>query len=192
MDGKGKGHEILASELVFDGRVFKAFVDDIRLPDGREARWERVSHPGAVGMVPVLADGLLVMVRQYRNAVGGELLEIPAGKLEPGESPMECAHRELVEETCYRAGEMVKLAEFYNSPGYSDERFHLYLARGLVSEQGQSEPDEFLEVVEIDIEEALEMVSEGSIRDAKSIIGVTLARLFLRGEVTPYLSPGPA
>jgi ADP-ribose pyrophosphatase len=179
-------HEIISSERVFDGRVVKVFLDDVRLPDGRKARWERVQHPGAVGIVPLLDGRTMIMVRQYRHAIRGELLEIPAGKLDRDEGPIECARRELREEAGYGAGEMIKLAEFYNSPGYSDERFYLYLGKDLYREQGESEPDEFLEVVELDLNEALSMISQGSIRDAKSIIGIALTHSFLKGETAPY------
>jgi ADP-ribose pyrophosphatase len=174
-------HEILASEELFNGRVVKLSIDEVRLPDGRTARWERVSHPGAVGIVPLLEDGRVVMVRQYRHAVGGVLLEIPAGKLDTGESPEDTARRELAEEVGLKAGEMLKLAEFYNSPGYSDEYFHLFLARELSPEPGEPEADEFLEVEKIPLEEAARMISNGEIRDAKSIIGISLA--FLGGSI---------
>jgi ADP-ribose pyrophosphatase len=179
-------HEILSSEKVFDGKVVKVFLEDVLLPDGRKVRWERVEHPGAVGIVPLLREDVLLMVRQYRHAVRGELLEIPAGKLDHGESPGECAERELTEEVAHKAGRLIKLAEFYNSPGYSDERFFLYLGMDLSPKEGESEPDEFLVVVEVDINEALSMISRGEIRDAKSIIGITLAGLFLNGQTGPY------
>lgn len=179
-------HEILSSEQAFDGRVVKVFLDDVRLPDGRKARWERVAHPGAVGIVPLLEDRTVLMVKQYRHAVGGVLLEIPAGKLDKDEPPWKTAHRELAEEVNMKAGEMLKLAEFFNSPGYSDEYFHLYLARGLTEEEGEPEPDEFLEVERVSLEGAIEMISSGAIVDAKSIIGLTLTHLFLNGETSPF------
>jgi ADP-ribose pyrophosphatase len=176
-------HEVLASEQVFDGRVVKVFLDDVRLPDGRQARWERVAHPGAVGIVPLLDDNTVLMVRQFRHAVGGVLLEIPAGKLDSGEPPLATAHRELAEEVGKSAGEMLKLAEFYNSPGYADEYFHLYLARELSDEEREPEPDEFLEIERVPLDHALEMVSSAAIRDAKSIIGLTMTHLYLSGKI---------
>jgi ADP-ribose pyrophosphatase len=186
MDMDISDHEILGSEPVFDGRVIKVFLDEVRLPDGRKATWERVAHPGAVGIVPLMTDGSVVMVRQYRHAVRGVLLEIPAGKLDTGEPPLATAQRELAEEAGLKAGEMIKLSEFYNSPGYSDECFHIYLARDLSEEQGESEPDEFLEVERVSLAGALEMVSSGDIRDAKSIIGLSLAFLFMSGDAKPF------
>ncbi len=179
-------HEVLSSEQVFDGRVVKLYLDRVRLPDGREVTWERVAHPGAVGLVPLEADGRVVMVRQYRHAVRGVLLEIPAGKLDSGQTPEATARRELAEEVGLRAGELVKLAEFYNSPGFSGEYFHLYLARDLSRVEGRAEPDEFLEVVRLGLDEGLEMVSTGRIRDAKSIIGLALTRMYLKGEVEAF------
>jgi ADP-ribose pyrophosphatase len=179
-------HELLASEQVFDGRIVKVFLDDVRLPDGRSARWERVTHPGAVGIVPLLDDGTVLMVRQYRHPVGGVLLEIPAGKLDSGEPPWTTAQRELSEEVGMRAGELFKIAEFYNSPGYSNEYFHLYMARGLTEEPGETEPDEFLEVERVRLTDALDMISTGDIKDAKSIIGLTVALMIMSGKMRPF------
>lgn len=179
-------HEVLSSDRVFDGRVVKLYLDTVRLPDGREATWERVAHPGAVGMVPLTGEGEVVMVRQYRHAVGGVLLEIPAGKLDSGQTPEETARRELAEEVGMRAGELVKLAEFYNSPGFSGEYFHLYLARDLAPTDGEPEPDEFLEIVRVGLDRAIAMISTGQVIDAKSIIGLALTRMFLRGEAMSF------
>ncbi len=179
-------HRRLSTEQMFDGKIVKVFVDEVRLPDGRQTRWERVIHPGAVGMVPLLSDGTIVLVRQYRHAVGKVLLEIPAGKLEEGEPPEVCARRELAEEVGYRAGELVKLAEFYNSPGYSDEFFHLFLARELEEGQAEAETDEFFQVEAVQLEEAFDMISTGEVRDAKTIIGITLTKLLMAGEGSGY------
>lgn len=179
-------HEILSSRQVFDGHVVKVFIDEVRLPDGRTATWERVAHPGAVGMVPLTDSGEIMMVRQYRHAVRGVLLEIPAGKLDPGEEPFDCATRELAEEVGMKAGRMTELAQFYNSPGYSDERFFLFIAQDLEPTSGESEEDEFLQLVNVPLEGALDMIASGEIRDAKSIIGITLARSLLAGETGPF------
>jgi ADP-ribose pyrophosphatase len=184
-------HEVLSTRQVFDGKIVKVFLDEIRLPDGRTANWERVKHPGAVGIVPLDDDGNVLMVRQYRNAVRGVLLEIPAGKLEASEDPLDCARRELAEETGMKAGEIVALSEFYNSPGYSDERFFLYLARSLAPTRGESEPDEFLDLVRVGLDEAFTLISSGRLRDAKSIIGMTLARAFLSGEAGVFAGGAP-
>lgn len=186
MDYEISNHEVLDSRIDFDGGVVKVYRERVRLPDGRTADWERVSHPGAVGIVPLDETGRVVMVRQYRHAVRDVLIEIPAGKLDAGENPLDCAVRELAEEVNLRADEMVPLSVFYNSPGYSDERFHLYLARGLSHAEGRTEPDEFLEVELVGLDAAMEMISGGRLRDAKSIIGVALARAFVAGEAKAY------
>lgn len=183
-------HEILSTEQVFDGKVVKVFLDDVRLPDGRTVTWERVEHPGAVGMVPLTEDGSVLMVKQYRHAVRGVLLEIPAGKLDQGEDPWECVRRELGEEVGMKAADTVLLAEFYNSPGYSDERFFLYLCRGLARAACEPEPDEFLDVIEVPLGEGLALIADGRVRDAKSIIGLTLARAYLGGETGPFDEAG--
>ncbi len=179
-------HEVLSSEQVFGGRVIKVFTEQVRLPDGRTAHWERVAHPGAVGMVPLLEDGTVLMLRQYRHAVREVLLEIPAGKLDRGESPLQCAVRELAEEVGRKADRMVELAEFYNSPGYSDERFYLYLATGLTEAHGRAEDDEFLEPAPVRIGDAADLIASGVIRDAKSIIGLAMTRLYLAGEAREF------
>lgn len=175
----------VSTERAYDGRIIKVYLDELVFPDGKTATWERVVHPGAVGMVPLMEDGTVLMVRQYRNAVDGGLLEIPAGKLDRPEEPVECAHRELIEEVGHRAGLMTKLAEFYNSPGYSDEYFYLYLARELSPEHGESEPYEFLSVERYTLGELMEMIASGGLKDAKSIIGVALASLMFRPEAGP-------
>lgn len=179
-------HGILSSEPVYEGKVVSLYRDRVKLPDGRVATWERIVHQGAVGMVPLQDDDSVLLVRQYRNAVRHVLLEIPAGKLEPGEAPEDCANRELVEEVGMRAGELVKLSEFYNSPGYSDEYFHLYLATDLVVEEGQTEADEFLEVVKVTLDEAIGMIGDGRITDAKSVMGVALTKLYLDGAIQAF------
>ena len=183
---QGAAHRIISSKEAFEGRVIKVFVDEVRLPDGRTVEWERVAHPGAVGMVPLLPDRTVVMVRQYRNAIGGELLEIPAGKLDRGEAPEACARRELAEEVGLSAGRLIKLAEFYNSPGYADEYFHVYLAMELAEACGETEQDEFLTVERYGLDELVEMIAVGRLSDAKSIIGLSLASLYLKGELSEF------
>lgn len=186
MEFRIEDHRTLSSQRAFSGRIIEVFQEDVRLPDGRTVLWERVSHMGAVGMVPLMPDGRVLLVRQYRHAVGGVLLEIPAGKLDRDEPPQACARRELTEEVGYRAEEMLKLADFYNSPGYSNEYFYLYLARGLKREEAESEADEFLEVVSFPLETCLSLISKGEIEDAKTIIGVALTMSFLAGDYDGY------
>jgi len=178
-------HKIISSKCVFSGKVVGVFIDEVSLPDGRIARWERVNHPGAVGIVPMLDDSHMLLVKQYRHATRKVLLEIPAGKLDiASESPEDCASRELVEEVGHSAATLVKLAEFYNSPGYSNEYFHLYLAKNLERASGVHDDDEFLTVELVRLENALELIERSEIVDAKSIIGITLATLYLEGRYT--------
>ena len=168
-------HERLERKAIFEGKVVRLYVDRVRLPNGVEAEREVVLHWGAVGMVPLDEEENVILVRQYRHAPGEDLVEIPAGKLSAGEEPLQCAQRELMEEIGHRATEWVKLASFYTSPGFSDEMLHLYLARGL-------REDEFLEVLRLPLSEALSMVARGEIRDSKTVAGLALADLWLRGE----------
>lgn len=168
-------HELLDSRQVFSGKIFEVKVDRVRLPSGHQATREVVSHPGAVGIVAVDA-GKVLLVRQHRHAVGGELLEIPAGKLDrPDEDPQGCARRELEEETGY-AARMIPLASFYNSPGYSSERFHIFRAVDLqrVSDPPVTDEEEPLASEWVAWFDALEMVRDGRIRDAKTMIGLLL------------------
>lgn len=177
-------HEILESRFVFRGRLIEVLVDRVRLPGGREVDLEVVRHPGAVGVVAV-SHGNVLMVRQRRHAVDRELLEIPAGKLDRvHESPEACARRELEEETGYRGTGVELLATFFNSPGFSDEQFHLYLARDpeRVSPPPSEDGGEPISVEWLDLDAALQAVWTGRIADAKTIIGVCLAKLLLDPE----------
>lgn len=166
---------MVGSQQVFSGKILDVRVDRVRLPSGEEASREVVSHPGAVGIVAVDA-GKVLMVRQYRHAVESELLEIPAGKLDRAdEDPGDCARRELEEETGYDA-RMIPLGTFYNSPGYSSELFHVFRAAEIhrVSEPPTADEGESLASEWVAWAEALDMVSDGRIRDAKTIIGLLL------------------
>ena len=162
----------LKSKLLHEGRHFSFHRDEVELPSGHRTQRNVVRHPGAVAIVPVLPDGRVVMVRQYRYAAGKELLEIPAGTLEPDEPPLECARRELIEETGYEAGEMEILLSCYMAPGYSSEVIHLYLAGGLREVGGESEPDEEIAVEKLDLGTARELINTNVIEDAKTIIGI--------------------
>lgn len=166
----------LNSRSVYRGRVVSLHVDQVSLPNGRQTSREVMDHPGAVAIVPVHKDGRVTLVRQYRYAVGQTLLEIPAGTLAPGEDPVEAASRELAEETGLRSERFEPLVGFYPSPGVSSEYLWVYMARELSSCVGQTEEDEFIEVVTLPLNQALDLVGRGDIRDSKSIIGLVLAR----------------
>jgi ADP-ribose pyrophosphatase len=166
---------LVTSDLVFAGKLISLRVDRVQLPGGAEATREVVVHPGSVGIVPLLPDGRVVMIRQYRHAVGEVLWELPAGTLMPGEDPEACARRELIEETSYAAEEMTHLFSTYLTPGYCREMMHLYLARGLRQVESQSEPDERIRVVALPLDEAVAMVERGEVKQAPAICGLLAA-----------------
>ncbi len=177
----GGEHETLKREAVFEGKVLRLYLDRVRLPNGMEAEREVVLHRGAVGMVALDGENRVFLVRQYRHATGRDLVEIPAGKLAPGEDPLDCARRELMEEIGYGAATWTKLAAFFTSPGFSDEMLHLYLARGLRRGEAAPEDDEFLEIMLVPLAQALCMVARGEIEDAKTVAGLALTKLFIEG-----------
>lgn len=166
----------VSTESIFQGRVISLQLDTVKLPDGTTATREIVKHPGAVAVLAV-HEGRLILVDQYRQAMGRCELEIPAGKLEPGEDPAEAAVRELQEETGYRCDKLIHLHFFYTSPGFADEIIHLYLAEQLSPGEMSLDADEFLEVQEVTLEEALDLISEGRIADAKTIMAVYIWQL---------------
>jgi len=177
-----QGHETLERRTIFEGKVLHLYLDKVRLPNGMEVEREVVLHRGAVAMVALNGDKEVFLVRQFRHAPAVDLVEIPAGKLAEGEDAGQCARRELMEEIGYDAEDWTRLASFYTSPGFSDEMLYLYLARGLRPAEAEADEDEFLEIIRVPLAEALCMVSRGEIEDAKTIAGLSLASLFLKGE----------
>ena len=161
-----------SSSRLYEGRILNLRVDHVTLENGRGTTREIVEHRGAAAIVPLLDNGDVVLVRQYRYAVGSDLLEVPAGTLETGESPESCAKRELEEETGYKCGELVKILECVVAPGYSTERIHFYLARGLTKAEMKTEEDERINVEIMPLKSALAMVRRGDIRDAKTVCGL--------------------
>lgn len=148
--------------------------------DGQEQSREIVRHPGAVVILPLADDGRVGLIRNRRAAVGGELIELPAGTLEPDENPEKAAHRELAEETGFRAGSMELLTSFYSSPGILDEQMHLYLATGLEAGPPSPEPDEQIQLLLTPWDEAVQMARDGRIRDAKTLAGLLYYHTFRR------------
>ena len=142
--------------------------------DGKVHFRETVQHPGAVAVLPILDDGRICLIRNYRVAVGKSLIELPAGTLEPGEDPAITAKRELVEETGYRAAKVEKLREFFVSPGILNERMHLYLASGLEPGPTALEPGENIQTLLVSVDDAMRMVFDGTIEDAKTLVGLLL------------------
>ncbi len=174
--------EVIRSERIFQGRVVNLRVDTVRLPNGRISQREIVEHRGAVAIVPMLDDDTVLMIRQYRLAVNAVLLEVPAGTLEPGEPPERCAARELEEETGHRAGTLQPLFSQYLAPGYSQEILHVFLARDLHPTSQQTEEDENVEVVPMPLQEAVDRVLSGEIKDAKTIAALLVTHYVLNNR----------
>jgi ADP-ribose pyrophosphatase len=167
--------ETVGSERAFDGSLLHVRVDRVRLADGTEARREVVEHPGAVAILPLLDDGRVVLERQFRQPAGEILWEIPAGTLKPGEDPEECARRELAEETGYSPESLEPLASIYLAPGYSSEIIHLFVARRLRPVARNTDHDERVHPVAVEMERVIAMIASGEIRDAKTVCAVLLA-----------------
>ncbi len=165
---------VLRRRTLYRGRIIRLVLEDL-VVKGRRIQRETILHPGAAVIVPLLKDGRVILVRQYRRAVDQWLLELPAGTLDPGERPLSCARRELEEETGWRAKQMTRLARFYAAPGVTSEELTVYLARGLRKTTASPEPDESLCPVVLGFQQALTMVRRGVIRDAKTIIGLLAA-----------------
>lgn len=157
-----------------EGPVFHVEVMEYEDGDGRPVRRDVVRHPGAVAVVPLLPDGRVLLIRNRRVAVGKRLLEIPAGKLEPGEDPADAVHRELEEETGHRADRIRPLARFYTSPGFTDERMHAFVAEGLTRTEARPEAGEEIDPVPTPAHEAIAMTADGRIEDGKTIAALLL------------------
>lgn len=157
---------------IYAGKVITLNIDTVQLPNGLTVDLETIRHPGAAAVVPVKDDGAVVLIRQFRHAAGGFIYEIPAGKLAPGEDPLHCASRELEEEVGYRAASFELLSSIFTAPGFADEVIHVYQATGLTKGQQQLDRDEVLDVIEMPLREAIAKIEDGTIRDAKTIIGL--------------------
>ncbi len=167
--------EVVRKERVFEGKLVKVDREVVRLPGGKEATLETIRHPGAAAVLPILADDTVLLIRQFRHAAGGYILEVPAGKLDHGEPPETCARREIEEEVGQRAGRLVPLGAVLTTPGFTDEVIWLYEAHDLQQGRQALEEDEVLEVVRVPFDEAVRMTVSGEIRDAKSICAILLA-----------------
>lgn len=168
--------ELLKSEVLMKGRAFAIRRDTLKTPDGRETKFEIIVHGGSVVIIPVDESGNVLLVRQYRHATGGDLLELPAGTLDEGEDPEVCAAREIREETGKAAEKLTKLGEFYLAPGYSTEFMIVYLATGLSDDPLDADDDEFLSLEAIPVAEAFQMAESGEIPDAKSLAALFMAK----------------
>jgi ADP-ribose pyrophosphatase len=170
---------------VYTGRIVNLNVDTVTFPDGSTGKLEMLRHPGASAVVPFLddpvsADPRIVLIRQFRHAAEGDMWEIPAGRLDPGEEPEACARRELREETGYSAADCRRLATIYTTPGFTDERIHLFIATGLRPGDHAREADEFVEVHEVRWSEALRLLENGEIPDAKTLSALLFTETYIR------------
>jgi ADP-ribose pyrophosphatase len=171
---------VVSSREVYRGRVVHLVVEEVALPNGHQASLEVIHHPGAAAVVPFVTADEILLVRQYRHATagmpgGGYLLEVPAGKLDPGEAPEACARRETEEEIGHRVGRLTRLGGIFTTPGFTDEVIHLYAAYDLVPTAAHLGPDEVLSVVRVRFRDAVAMVERGEIRDSKSACAILLA-----------------
>jgi len=176
----------LRGERRYTGKVIDLDVDLVRFPDGSTGELEMIRHPGASAIVPVLgdahaADPMLLLIRQYRYATDGFVHEIPAGRLEAGEAPIDCARRELMEETGCRAERLEHVFTMYTTPGFTDERIHVFLATELSRGAHAREGDEFIELVELPLSRALAMIERGEIVDAKTALSILHVARFRLG-----------
>lgn len=164
----------LSSRRVYDGKVLDLDVDEVMEPGGVRTTREVVRHHGSVAALPVKEDGSIILVRQYRYAVGESLWELPAGRLDGGEAPEAGVQRELREEIGQRAGQLEKIAFFYTTPGFCDEAMHLFRATGLVADQAKADEDERIEIGAFTLDEAAAMITGGTLREGKTLVAVLL------------------
>ena len=167
-----EGYEKIEQRLMHQGKVVGFYEDIVKLPSGKVVTWDLVKHKGAAAVVPVTEKGTILLVKQYRNALDQETLEIPAGGIEPGETSLECVTREIEEETGYRAGKMEHLMTIVTAIGFCDEKIPIYVASDLRPSKQHLDEDEFIDVKEFTIEEIKEMIFDGRIIDAKTISGI--------------------
>jgi ADP-ribose pyrophosphatase len=169
----------IKSEEIFTGKIISLHLQDVELPNGKQTKREIIKHPGAVAIIALTDENKVVMVEQYRKALERSIVEIPAGKLEKGEDPEYCARRELEEETGYECNSLELLTSFYTSPGFANEIVHVYLAKGLTKKENAAslDEDEFVNLEELTLEEAVAYVTEQKIFDAKTIFAVQYLQL---------------
>jgi ADP-ribose pyrophosphatase len=165
-------------QTAFKGKIFSVSTGSVRLDDGSEARRDVIEHYGGAAIVPVLGDGVL-LIRQFRISIERDLLELPAGRLEPNENPMECAARELEEEIGYRAGKLIRLSSYFASVGNSNERMYLFLALDLEKTKRHLEADERIREVRLSLEMVREKLANQEFEDSKTIIGLREALAYL-------------
>ncbi len=170
----------ISRRVAYDGLILRVNVDRVALPNGREVDLELIEHPGAAAVVPLHADGTVTLIRQYRYATGGFILEVPAGKLDPGESPEACAQREVEEEAGVQAGRLHPLGFIWTTPGFTDERIWLFAATQLQPGRQDLQHDEVLDVLRMPLREALALVERGELPDGKSLAALVRTEQELR------------
>ena len=178
---------LISTERLYQGRVVNLDRDTVRFPDGSTGQLEMLRHPGASAVVPFLdhpgdADPRVLLLRQFRHAADDFIWEVPAGRLDPGETPEACARRELEEETGMRAGTLERLTMIYTTPGFTDEQIHLFLAHGLEDGLHSREPDEFMELHPLRWSEVMELVRTGAVMDGKTLASLLFVQCFRRRE----------
>ena len=177
----------LSSREIYRGKVVSLDVDTVRFPDGSTGELEIIRHPGAAAVLPFAsdphgADPTILLIEQYRYAANGPLIEIPAGRLNPGEAPELCARRELLEEVGVKAGRLERLTTIWTTPGFTDERIHLFWAADLTTDKHAREPDEFIEVTPKPLSEVITLIRDGVICDAKTVLCI----LYVAGFVLEH------
>ena len=185
--GASAGRARISSRRVYSGKVLNLDIDRVRFPDGSVGELEIIRHSGASAVVPFLSDPAgddpqILLIRQYRYAADGYLYEIPAGRLDEGESPADCARRELLEETGCTAAALEHLYTMYTTPGFTDERIHIFMATGLTRGRTEREADEFMEVEPMPLARALALIRDGEIKDAKTALAILFAAGFRAGR----------
>jgi ADP-ribose pyrophosphatase len=174
--------ETLAQNMIHHGKIIQLMSNTVRLPNQKNTTRDVVIHPGAVALLPVY-DNNIILVRQYRYAIQQVTLELPAGTLRESENPEECAHRELMEETGYSANRLEKLFECYLAPGYSSEHVTMFLATDLSEQRQDLDEDEFIQVVIVTLPEAIELIHRNKIMDTKTIAGILYFKLFKQNSI---------
>lgn len=167
----------LTTNLIFNGKVIDLVVKDVELPDGNVSKREIVHHPGAVAIIALTKDNKILLVKQFRKPLEKTIIEIPAGKLEKGEDPLECAKRELEEETGYKAMNLKFVTSFYTSPGFADEIIHIYFTDDIEVGEVNFDDDEFLALIEVSLQEAEQLIEQQLIHDAKTVFAIQFLKL---------------
>lgn len=167
---------------IYKGKILDLSIETVRLPNGAAADVELIAHPGAAAVVPFKDDRTVIMIRQYRHAVGGVIYEIPAGTLRPGEDPRDCARREVEEEIGYKVGTLEPLVSFLTTPGFTNEIIHMFSGNDLTPGTQNLGADEVLEIIELPLARAMALIKDGTINDAKTIIGLQTVYLKTLGE----------